>query len=48
MENVLISKELHSDIMVFQLPKMYSCEAVGKKVFVSQGWVQAKITVHAL
>ena len=36
MENVLISKTLHSDIMDFLLKWMYSCETVGKGVCITR------------
>ena len=47
MENFLISKKLHSDVMDSQLQYMYSWR-LWVKVFISQGWVQAEITEHTV
>ena len=44
MENFLISKKLHSDIMDLQLQQMYSCEVVGKGVCITR-MVQAENNV---
>ena len=36
MENFLVSKKPHLDIIYFQLQWMYSCEAVGKGVCITR------------
>ena len=47
MENFLISKKLHSDVMDSQLQYMCSWR-LWVKVFISQGWLQAEIIEHTL
>ena len=47
MENFLIKKKLHLDVMYFEWQQLYFLRLWGK-LFVSKGWVQAEITVQTL